>query len=106
FELGLTALYVRPVGRVEFEGGVLLAASAVHLGGGLSAEAFSALSDTWSARLGLSTAALASVGDWGRVRTGVSAGALLRPVPYGQEGLATSLSGAFLGAELVLLVRP
>jgi hypothetical protein len=106
FDFSLAALWTKRLRRAEVELGLGGAVSAVHLGGGLESEQLTALSDTWSARLGLSAGALLPVGSWGRFRAGLSAGGVLRPVPYGQDGVATSLGGFFVGVETVLLVRP
>lgn len=106
-DLSVSALWVGSVeGALAVEGGLLAGVSAVHLGGDLISEELTGLRDTWSSRLGGTVGATAPLGRGSRLRLGLTAGMTLRPVPFGREGVNSSLGGGFLGVHLALLVRP
>jgi len=87
------------------EVGGLLALTLVDVGGGASVDGIANQSATWTARLGLDFAVARAVGPGARVRFGLGAGALLRPIPIALGDTQTELGGAYLGAQIALLVR-
>jgi hypothetical protein len=87
------------------EVGGLLALALVDVGGGASVDDIANQSATWTARLGAELAISRAIGPGARVRFGFGVGALLRPIPITLGDAETRLGGAYLGAQVALLVR-